>query len=485
MNTRLNRTSVLPNGVIEPVRPTSAGIVHLGVGAFHRAHQAVYTQDAMRASGDTSWGIVGVAQRSRRIVDELRPQGGVFSVLTVQAGSTLDVVGSIIDVLAPGEDMPAVLAAFAAPEAHVVTITVTESGYPTDEAGGLRVADVAQDLEILAAEFAGEPLGTRASSSMIGMLSRGLAARFRAGGHPLTIISCDNLRGNGRLLERLVTDAVRLCGGSSSTALLEWIADRVTFPDSMVDRIVPAPTPELRDEVEGLLGARDEAAVGTEAFRQWVIQDRFAGPRPPWELAGVSFVDEVGPFEDLKLRLLNGTHSVLAYAGGLRGCRTIDEAIADPVVAAAAERYLFGDAVPNTVPPSGVDVSGYARMLMARFASAALGHTVAKVAMDATLKIPLRWAPVADAVLRAGGTPHGVAGAYVRWALFLRHRPELIVDPRASELRAHVAASGTDEELLSRLLRESVAMPAAISRHPRFREAAFVALDETVGEGWR
>lgn len=475
MRTRLNRGTALPGDAGRPVQPTRAGIVHLGVGAFHRAHQAVYAQDAMHLSGDLRWGIVGVTGRSRRVVDDLAPQDGLFSVLSIGGDKTLDVVGAIVDVLSPAEDTARVLAALADPGIHIVTITATESAYPATSSGALDVERVADDLDVLVAEAAGETLGCRPATSMLGMLTRGLAARHRATGAALTIMSCDNIVGNGRLLEGLVDDAIVRAFGEGE--LIDWVRAHVTFPNTMVDRLTPAPTDEVRREVADMIGADDLGAVITEPFRQWVIEDRFAGPRPPWELAGATFTDDIAPYEELKLRLLNGTHSALAYAGAVRGCVTIDEAMADPIAAGIAKLYLYGDAIPSLEPPPGVDVYAYADSLLTRFSNAALGHTVAKVCMDASLKIPLRWGPVARARLLEGKTPHGVAAAFAMWLKFLRQRRDLLHDPRRAELEELVDAAATDAELLDAILRSGIVLDPVVAEDPRFAGAVFTALE--------
>lgn len=474
MTSRLNRSTPLPSGVAEPVQPTSVGILHLGVGAFHRAHQAVYTQEAMRLSGDFGWGILGVTGRSRRVADDLAPQDGLFSVLTMGEERSIDVVGSIVDVLAPSDDTAAILGAFASRDLHVVTITATESAYPVAADGGLDRGAVAADLHALADDGRGDSADVVPASSMLGMLVRGLAARYRAGGGSLTIISCDNIIANGRLLERLVRDAV--ADEDDGGALASWVGEHVTFPNTMVDRITPAPTQASLGEAAALLGAEDHGAVVAEPFQQWVIEDRFAGPRPPWELAGVLFTDDVAPYEELKLRLLNGTHSALAYAGAVRGCTTIDEAMTDPIAVGIAKLYLYGDAIPSTAPPEGIDIYGYADSLLTRFSNATLGHTVAKVSMDASLKIPLRWAPVAEARLRDGHTPHGVAAAFAMWIRFLRQCPELVHDPRRAELEALVASSETESDLLVAALQSGIALPVSIGDDERFSDAAHAAL---------
>ncbi|MBD8079394.1 mannitol dehydrogenase family protein [Cellulosimicrobium arenosum] len=458
---RLHRDAP-PPGLPAPVRPTQVGIVHLGIGAFHRAHQAVVTEEAALATGDVLWGILGVTQRSGSVRDQLRPQGGVYTVLTVGPdGASARVVGSVTDVAWPAEETPRVLATLAAPTTHVVTLTVTEKGYSRGADGGLDVGSVRADLDALAREErVAEPGDGAAAASAVGLLVRGLAARRRAGGAPLTVLSCDNVADNGRVLAALVGQAVDAAlPGADGDDLRAWLAASVTFPCSMVDRIVPATTTAQRDEVEALLGARDEGLVVAEPFLQWVVEDRFAGPRPAWERGGATFTDDVAPYERAKLRLLNGAHSLLAYAGSLAGYATIAEAVADPVLAARA-RALQGDAIATLDAPDGIDLATYAEQLLERFANPATGHTTRQVAMDGTQKIPFRWGgTLADRLAdrSAGGDPPtGVVTALAAWAGFVVEevragRP--VDDPRAEELRALVESADDDGAAVRALVR--------------------------------
>ncbi|WP_251152350.1 mannitol dehydrogenase family protein [Cellulosimicrobium sp. Marseille-Q4280] len=461
-DTRLHRDTV-PSDLPAPVRPTQVGIVHLGIGAFHRAHQAVATEDAALATGDTRWGILGVTQRSASVRDQLRPQGGVYTVLTVgPEGGSPRVVGSVTDVAWPAEETPRILAALATPTTHVVTLTITEKGYSRGAGGGLDVEAVRRDLDALAREedVAGYREEVETATSAVGLLVRGLAARRRAGGAPLTVLSCDNLADNGRVLAALVREAVDTAlPGVEGDDLRAWLAASVTFPCSMVDRIVPATTPAQRDEVETLLGARDEGLVVAEPFLQWVIEDRFAGPRPAWEQAGATFTHDVAPYERAKLRLLNGAHSLLAYAGSLAGYATIAEAVADPALAAQA-RALQADAIATLEAPDGIDLAAYADELLERFANPATGHTTRQVAMDGTQKIPFRWGgTLADRLAdRSAGDalPQGVVAALAAWAAFVVaevRAGRAVDDPRAEELRSVVEAADGDAAAVRALVR--------------------------------
>ncbi|MEG3616107.1 mannitol dehydrogenase family protein [Isoptericola haloaureus] len=457
MTDRLHRDH-LPAGIPSPVTPETVAIVHLGIGAFHRAHQAVCTEQAARATGDRRWGILGVTQRSSRVRDQLRPQGGVYAVLTAGAHeSSIDLVGSVLDVAWPAEETGRVLSTIAAPTTHLVTLTVTEKGYCRDDAGALDRSQVDGDLAALAAETsAGADDGPVAvdvvpGASAIGLLVRGLAARQRAVAaagerRPLTVLTCDNMVDNGRVLARLVGEAVDAAlPGAEGDDLRDWLASDVTFPCSMVDRIVPATTPAQRDAVEAELGVRDEGLVVGEPFSQWVIEDRFAGPRPAWEEAGATLTDDVSVWERAKLRLLNGTHSLLAYAGRLAGHTTMAEAVQDPAIAARARQLLFDDALPTLTPPAGADLSAYGESLLERFANPATGHTTRQVSMDGTQKIPYRWGDTIAARLAAGQVPHGAAYALACWAEVVRREAvegRAVDDPRGEELQRLVAAVG-------------------------------------------
>ncbi|MBE1878756.1 mannitol dehydrogenase family protein [Myceligenerans pegani] len=467
MTDRLRRDA-LPEGVAAPVNPERVGIVHLGIGAFHRAHQAVYTERAMSATGDLGWGILGVTQRSATVRDQLRPQGGVYGVLTAGATASshglvvgddlrLDLVGAVVDVAYPAEETARVLAAVAAPTTHVVTLTITEKGYARLPGGGLDVGRVRADLDALAAESSMPGASPAPASSAIGLLVRGLAARHRAGDAPLTVLTCDNMVDNGHVLERLVREAVDAAlPGSEGDDLRAYLDSRVAFPCSMVDRIAPATTPGQRDAVERALGVRDEGLVVGEPFAQWVVEDRFAGPRPAWEHAGATLTSDVAPYEQAKLRLLNGTHSLIAYAGALAGHATIAEAVADPHIAGHARTYLFEDALPTLSPPDGADLRAYGEEILRRFANPHTGHTTIQVAMDGTQKIPFRWGGVLADRLEAGRVPQGVSFALASWARFVHRRTlaargqgadvpggscDGVDDPRAEELAALVGGS--------------------------------------------
>ena len=475
-------------GVAGPrVVPSSIGVVHLGLGAFHRAHQAVLTEDAAAAADDDRWGILGVTQRSARVVDQLAPQDGLYGVLTKGAEATsLRVIGALRGVAFPGTSTPAVLARLAAPTTHVVTLTVTEKGYRRAADGGpdLSDPDLAADLLALRDELSGTTPSAPARSP-IGLLVRGLALRQRNDAGPVTVVCCDNLSDNGRVLSELVGRVVEV-GGSAS--LRTWVEQNVRFPSTMVDRIVPATTPAHRAEAADLLGLEDAGLVVGEPFTQWVIEDDFAGPRPAWHLAGATMTHDVAPYERAKLRVLNASHSTLAYLGALRGYATIAEAVSDPDLAAVARALVDDDVQPTLTPPDGTDLGGYRDEVLHRFANPATGHTTVQVAMDGSVKIPQRLLGTVRDRIAAGSVPEAAATAIAAWAAYVHATTHgaLMVDGREVRLddpmaaRLAEAAEGPLDGVAGRLLSLREIFGDDLSQDDAFRTAVSQAFGSLV-----
>ncbi|MBU6267634.1 MAG: mannitol dehydrogenase family protein [Sphingomonadales bacterium] len=395
----------------------AAGIVHFGIGAFHRAHQAWYTDRAMSA-GDRDWAITGVSLRSGEVAHQMNPQDGLYTV-TERAGDTATtrIVGAVRHVLVAPYEPQDVLAALAAPATRIASLTITEKGY-------CRAADGSLDPAL-----AGE-------DSIFAYLRLGLRRRRDAGLPGLTLLSCDNLAENGQQLAGLMHEYLE----RHDPGLSGWFAAECTCPSSMVDRIVPATTRADRDAVvEALDGLRDEAAVFTEPFSQWVIEDRFAGTRPRWELAGAQFVADIAPFETAKLRMLNGAHSALAYLGLERGHVFVHQAIADPAVRPLVEALMRREAAASFPPAPGQDLPAYADALLARFANPALNHRLAQIAMDGSQKVPQRW--LATLAARGAGACPAIVTALGAWLRHLRDGTH-VSDPRGEELRALWRAAG-------------------------------------------
>lgn len=452
---------------------TTIGVVHLGVGAFHRAHQAVFTEAAAAAAGEAHWGIFGVTPRSRRVVDQLEPQGGLYSVLTKGADSTsLQVIGSMRDVAHLGSRSADVLAAIAAPTTHVVSTTVSEKGYHRAPDGHLDLAAdaVAADVATLRSEVGGTT-SDDAARTPVGAIARGLLRRARHGA-PVTVVCCDNMVDNGHVLRGLVEDLLDAAG---ATELRTWVGDAVRFPNTMVDRITPATTEAHHAEATALLGLRDEGLVVAEPFRQWVVEDDFAGPRPRWELTGAVLTRDVRPYERAKLRMLNGTHSAVAYLGALRGHRMIDEALGDPEVLGLARRLMDEDVMPTLEAPEGVDLAEYRDSILERFANPATGYTTLQVAGDGSQKLPMRILGTVADRLAAGAVPAAAVRTLAAWIVFVARgrdaggRELPLDDPLADRLRE--AASGDDAGLADRMLALRAVFPEQVADDDRFREA--------------
>jgi len=403
-------------------------IVHLGIGAFTRAHQAVLTEDAIAVSGDV-WRIIGVSMRSATVRDQLAPQDHLFTVTSKGEGApVIRLVRCVGDAIVAPEHPERVVAALADPRTRVVTLTVTEKGYH------LVPADA--DLPALLREDA-----ARATPQTIyGYFAQGLERRRAEGLDGLTILSCDNLAENGTRLREMLLRVL----AARDPALAEWCTDHCTFPNSMVDRIVPASQPADLDALEAQIGLRDEAAVFTEPFRQWVIEDSFAGPRPAWDAAGAQIVADVRPYETAKLRMLNGAHSALAYLGLAKGLELVSQAIADPEIGAMVGRLMRDEAAESFTPAPEQDLAAYADSLIARFANPALPHRLAQIAMDGSQKIPQRWlATLADRQAQGKASP-AILQAVAAWIVHVRGDTPQVSDPRAEPLAALWRTAGAE-----------------------------------------
>ena len=445
-------------------RTAKIGILHLGLGAFHRAHQAVYTDDVL--AGDLRWGICGVSLKTPRAVEPLAAQDGLYTyLLRTSDGVTARVIGSLRETIFAGAARAALVARFADPAITVVTSTVTEKGYCHDPAtGALNEShpDIVHDLA-----------HPDAPESAIGLLVAGLAARRAARGGPLAFVCCDNLPHNGRMVEGLV----RAYAHRRDDTLAEWIRDNVTFPSTMVDRIVPATTGADVAEAQRQLGLYDAAPVTAEPFAQWVIEDRFRAPRPRWEDAGAQFVSDVAPFELMKLRLLNGSHSTLAYLGFLLGHEFVWQASRDPLVATLVERQMAEEIVPTLARPPGIDLRAYCAQLLERFRNAALPHKTRQIAMDGSQKLPQRLLGTVRDRLAAGAPlvhlPLAVAG-WIRYASGSdEHGVRIDVqDPLADTFRAIVRDAGGDPgPVADGFLDLASVFGADLVAHYAFREA--------------
>ncbi len=399
----------------------AVGIVHFGIGAFHRAHQAWYTDRAM-AMGDRDWAVLGVSLRSDAVAQQLNPQHGLYTVTERSAaGAATRLVGSVQAVLVAAHQTAELVTALAAPATRIVSFTVTEKGY-------CRSADGSLDRAL-----AGE-------GSFYPLLARALRLRSDAGLPGLTLLSCDNLADNGRQLERLLGEYL----DAHDPALRPWFDAHCACPSTMVDRIVPATTAADCTELAARTGLDDSGAVMTEPFSQWVIEDRFAGPRPRWEAVGAQLVADVRPYETAKLRMLNGAHSLLAYCGLARGHSFVHEAIADPQLRELTQQLMLNEAAPTIAAAPGQDLPSYAADLIARFANPALNHRLLQIAMDGSQKLPQRWLEtLAEGQQQSRDCPAIRAGIEA-WISHLRGANGPVDDPRAAEL---AQAAGQDDPL--------------------------------------
>ncbi|TGD71737.1 mannitol dehydrogenase family protein [Mangrovimicrobium sediminis] len=430
---RLPAAVARPQYALEQLRP---GIVHLGVGAFHRAHQAWYTEQALNREGGGDWGIIGASLRRPEVRDQLQPQDGLYTVVEREGGqSRYRVVGAIREVLVAPEDPAALVAVLARPEIRVITLTITEKGYHYDRAsGGLDLAhpDVQHEL----AHFPQGPL------TAVGYLVAALAQRAQAGAPGVTVLSCDNLPHNGRVLRKVVADFA----ARAAPQLAGWFAANTRFPCSMVDRIVPASTAGDLEDLQRVLGVHDAAAVFTEPFAQWVVEDDFVRGAPDWRAVGAVYTNDVTPFETMKLRLLNGSHSLIAYLGYLAGHEHVHEVMADAQFARLVWRFMDDEAQPTLSVPEGFDLEDYKTQLAQRFANPALMHRTYQIAQDGSQKIPQRWlASVRDLADQGHPTPI-LALAVAGWIRYLQGRrddghPFEVDDPLREQLQAAITGS--------------------------------------------
>ena len=467
-----------PAGVAIPNYDRSTltpGIVHLGIGAFHRAHMAVYVDDLLKDHPD--WAIVGASLRRPDTKEALEPQDGLFTVAVRDAdGVRPRIIGSILNVLDVNTQREELLELMASAPIRIVSLTVTEKGYCHDPATGEldeRHPDIVADLA--------NPTAPRSAP---GMVVEALARRYAAGLMPFTVMSCDNLPSNGVTVKRIVIKLASL----RDAALGAWVAEHVAFPSTMVDRIVPSTTDADRAEIAGLIGAEDAWPIMTEPFTQWVIEDHFPAGRPPFEQAGAEVVADVEPYERMKLRMLNGSHSTLAYLGYLAGHEHVSDAIADPSFATLIHEMMTEEVMPTLDMP-GVDLAAYRDQLLERFANPALKHRTWQIAMDGSQKLPQRLLGTIRDRIAADEEffrlALGVAG-WMRYIVGIDEKGENIDvrDPLALRLMAIAADAGTDPEALFQgLVGLSEVFGTDLADNEDFGDAVVPALDSLFEEG--
>jgi fructuronate reductase len=464
---RLSLTALddLPPAIARPAydpRRIAVGIVHLGIGAFHRAQTAVYTDDAL-AQDPGNWGICGVSLRSADVRDRLAPQDGLYtSVEKSPKGLRRRVIGSVREVLFLGDDRERIEARLHAPATEIVSLTVTEKGYCHDPASGrlnLAHPDIVHDLA--------DPARP---ASAVGLIVAALDARRAAQARAFTVLCCDNLPHNGALLRGLVL----AFAGERDPSLARWIDDNAAFPSTMVDRIVPATTDADIADNDRALGLHDAAPVVHEPFKQWAIEDRFVAGRPAWDRAGVQFVADVAPFEAMKLRLLNASHSAFAYLGYLAGHEFIYQVAAQPNFVAFMRRLMREEVAATLKLPANVDVVAYQNALVERFANPALPHRTQQIAMDGSQKLPQRLLGTVRDNLAAGRPIELLTLAVAGWMRYVSGSDEAgraikVSDPLADDFARIAAGHRGDPEGLARgLLSLSAIFGEDLPADPRF-----------------
>jgi fructuronate reductase len=455
------------------------GIVHLGLGNFHRAHQAVYTRAALDAAGGSGdWGIIGVANRAGAVPDAMKAQDLLYTVVEISPeGESFSIPGVHTDAFTAAADPARIVSSVAARSTRIVSLTVTENGYfYSPRTGHLAVDDPAIQHDLRDAASPATP---------IGQIVRGLQWRARTHAEPITVLSCDNLADNGHHTARLVKEFAGLLPEQEAAETLAFIEAHVTFPSTMVDRIVPATTDHYRCVVAEQRGYADAVPVPAEPFTMWVLEDRFAAGRPAWEAGGAVFSDEVARYEELKVRLLNGTHSLIAYLGALTAAVTIPESVSTPEIERAARAVLRDEYRPSVTPPRGVDLDEYEEQLFTRWRNTALGHRTSQVGSDGSLKLRQRIPVPALALLDSGQTPHFLAltaAAYLACLAPLSGfdpgpHAEAMVDPARPALVEAAAAASTSLDLARRVLGEQHLLGEELAGRDAFIERTAELLD--------
>lgn len=431
---RLNTQNLtqLPDDIVIPQynrAELKAGIVHLGIGAFHRAHQAWYTEAVLNHLGG-NWGIIGCSLRSASVREQLAPQDNLYTVVERSGdGEHLQVIGAVVGTLVGPENPAALIAQMADPAIKIISLTVTEKGYCHDPASGNLKADH-PDIQYDLANI-DQP------RSAIGFIVAALKQRYEQSEKSFTVMSCDNLPNNGEVLAKVVVQFAQ----KISADLATWISQNTRFPSTMIDRIVPATTAQDRADIEARLGLRDEGMVVAEPFSQWVIEDTFVdSERPAWETVGAQLVDDVSVFEKIKLRLLNGAHSTLAYTGYLSGFDYISEVMEEPAFVNMITTYMAREAGETVTAPANFDIEAYKKQLRERFFNKALKHRTWQIAMDGSQKLPQRLLETLREQLAGNGHIDIIALAVAAWIRYVSGVDEKgnaidVSDPLAAQLR--------------------------------------------------
>jgi mannitol 2-dehydrogenase len=467
-----------------------AGIVHLGVGAFHRSHQAMYLDRLLEQGQARDWAIcgVGVLPADRRMAEVMAAQDCLYTLVVKHADGTFEprVVGSIVEYMLAPDDPEAVVEKLAAETTRIVSLTVTEGGY--------NIAAITGEFDADNPDIVSDLKPGAALRTAFGLVTEALVRRRDRGLAPFTVVSCDNIQHNGDVARRSFAAFATL----RDRELGAWVEREVPFPNSMVDRITPATTDDDRAEVARRFGVEDGWPVVCEPFTQWVLEDRFGLGRPPLEDAGVQVVDDVDPYERMKLRLLNASHQGLAYLGHLAGYRLVHDAAQDPLFQAFLLGYMEEEATPTLRPVPGIDLDAYRRELIARFSNPAIRDTLARLAFDGSERLPKWLLPVVHENLAAGGEVRRSAAVVAGWARYSegvdeQGRPIDIADRRRDRLTATARrqredplAFLADRELFGDLVDdERFTVPYLAALDSLHRRGARATLEALVAEGAR
>lgn len=435
------------------------GIVHLGLGAFHRSHQAMYTEQLLNLQRGGDWGICAVSFRNEVLQAQLNSQDSLYTLAILDVEDSFQVVGAIKEVLVVKNQAAAVLERMAAATTKIVSLTVTEKGYCLTTQGVLdeTLPEIVSDLA-----------SPENPSSAIGLLVAALNIRFKNAIDPFNVIACDNLPDNGRKLK----SAVVQYASHISKELAQWIDTEIQFPNTMVDSITPKTEQGTIDLIENKLGLVDSAPVQRELFSQWVIEECPNIERPEWEKVGVIFTDNVESFENAKLRILNGLHSALAYMGLLMGYETVYQAICDTKIKSFLLGLVDNEILPTIDAPKGLDLHDYSRAIIARFENPKIKHLLSQIACDGSIKIPVRTlAPIQNNVL-ANRSIQSLAVVVAAWIHFVHLsyvKKQALHDPRAKDLFAAVSCfQGDNNEDVKRFLGVSDLLPDPLKDNPLF-----------------
>lgn len=480
MTDRLSHPDQLPENVARPSYTPAdhgPGIVHIGLGAFHKAHQAVYTDTALGLHGG-DWRIIGVSLRSPEAAGELAPQNGLYTLIERDMqGSSARVIGSIAAALCLPDDRQSILDALVSPATRIVSLTVTEKGYGIDRStGGIDITHPAIAADLATPEA---PIG------VAGLLVWALAQRRAQGTPPFTVLCCDNLPENGPMLRELLVDFAR----RTAPDIAEHIATEVAFPATMVDRITPARNADTLAAAREMTGLEDAAAIETERFTQWVIEDHFPQGRPAWDAAGAIFVQDVAPFEMMKLRMLNGTHSMLAWCGFLSGHRYVRDVMRDAALVGLIRRHLHAAAATLPALPD-VDLGAYADALATRFANPHLAHETYQIAMDSTEKLPQRILAAAVDAQAAGLPLRAFAFATAGWMRYALARHDTgdgygLRDPREAEIAAALSGVESAAEIVKTLSALPGLFPETLRQDAQWQAEVTEVLDAMIALGMK